>query len=312
MSMDHQVQSLLKKWSRQPQIPIENLTPKNVRNQELKMIPHSGEEIPLFLIGNIKTTGLPYEIPIRIYSDRPVKGLLPTLIYFHGGGFVSGLAPYDKTLRAIAKKSGCLLLAIQYRLAPENKFPCAVNDSIEAFKWVVKHHQKLRVDRSRIGVAGDSAGGNLVVCLCNSLSMPYRNLTKFQILIYPMLDASMHSGSYKKYASGYGFTAAKSAWYFNQYLTKTICRKSPAVSPLFAQIPERLPRTFIYAAELDPLLDDSRRYFRKLKKNNISVTYKEYKGMIHGFLLFRGVIDKANNLINDITKVLKAQLEIQE
>jgi len=249
-------------------------------------------------------------IPIRVYTPKIENNTkpLPVFIFFHGGGFVIGSESYEAPIRAITKKSKCIVCSVQYSLAPENKFPSAVNESIYASEWTVKNVDLFNGDINRIAIGGDSSGGNLatVVALSNQNNKIHN--FKFLVLIYPMLDATCSQPSVDEFSKGFGFTKEKMKWYFDQYLPENTDKKHIYISPIFSQIFKNFPLTYIASAECDPLRDEAELFGDKLKKSGVTVITKRYKGMIHGFFQMSGVLNQGRKLIDDITEQLRINL----
>jgi acetyl esterase len=308
--LDPQAKALLEDWSKEIQTNISDITAEMVRDSDadVQQLQESIEEVERIeeyvastKIGNI---------PIRVYTPKIKNNNnpLPVFIFFHGGGFVIGSESYETPIRAITKKSKCIVCAVQYSLAPENKFPSAINESIYATEWIVKNVDLFNGDINRIAIGGDSSGGNLaaVVTLSNQNNKIHN--FKFLVLIYPMLDATCSQPSVEEFSNGFGFTKEKMKWYFDQYLHKNTDKKQINISPLFAQIFNKFPSTYIVSAECDPLRDEAELFGEKLKKSCVIVITKRYKGMIHGFFQMSGVLDQGRKLIDDISEQLRINL----
>ena len=230
---------------------------------------------------------------------RPRPGRLHPLLFFHGGGFVLGRDGYDAPLRELALASGCLIVSPECRLAPEHPFPAAADDALAVARWLDGEAAALGASQLRPAVAGDSSGGNLAATVAHALT---RESTppSFQVLIYPMLDATASSVSYEDFAEGYGFSSAKSRWYFDRYLPPGVDRRAPRVSPLFDQVPDQLPATLIVTAECDPLRDDGERHARRLRAAGVDVELRRYEGMIHGFFQTTGALEGSRRLHREL------------
>jgi acetyl esterase len=210
------------------------------------------------------------------------------VLFLHGGGFVIGGEGYDAPLRELSLTSGCLIVAPDCRLAPEHTFPAAADDALAAARWLNAAASSLGAASTPAGVAGDSSGGNLAAGVTQVLAGE-GTPQSFQVLIYPMLDATTSSVSYDEFADGYGFSAEKSRWYFDQNLAPGIDRRSPQVSPLFARELSGIPPTFIATAEYDPLRDDGERYAGRLRKAGVTVDLGRCEGAIHGFFQMKAL-----------------------
>ena len=227
-------------------------------------------------------------LSVRVY--RPSPGLLHPVLFLHGGGFVIGGDGYDAPLRELALSSGCLIVSPECRLAPEHPFPAAVEDALAMARWLNVGALALGASSSPPAVAGDSSGGNLAAVVTHALTREGAR-PSFQVLIYPMLDATASSASYEEFSSGYGFSSEKSRWYFDQYLSPGLDRRTPRVSPLFDRGLGDLPATLIVTAECDPLRDDGERHAESLREVGVQVELRRYDGMIHGFFQMTGALE---------------------
>jgi acetyl esterase len=224
------------------------------------------------------------EIPVRIYHPRAAAGL-PILVYYHGGGWVLGsLETHDTIARALAAAADCIVVSVDYRLAPEHPFPAAITDSVAAARWVGASAAELGGDSSRICVGGDSAGGNIATVVAAALRDAGGPPLAGQLLIYPATRLrAPREGSLVSNAQGYFLTTADVDWFEDHYLGKTIDAADPRVSPLLAGDLSRLPPALLITAQFDPLLDQGAAYARRLSEAGVDCTYVEYEGAIHGF-----------------------------
>jgi acetyl esterase len=235
-------------------------------------------------------------VPVRLY--RPGDGTLPAFVFFHGGGWVVGdLETHDVACRQIAEQAQVVVIAVDYRLAPEHPFPAAIDDAWSATNWIAAHAAELGIDGSRIAVGGDSAGGGLatVVALMARDSRTLR--LSSQVLIYPVLDLRADSASYAEYANGYFLTRAAMQWYIAQYAPLPEAIHDWRASPLLAPWVHGVAPALIIAAELDPLVEEGAAYARRLQGARVPVEYQVLDGMIHGFLTMGGRIDAANHAV---------------
>ncbi|MGH3208809.1 MAG: alpha/beta hydrolase [Trebonia sp.] len=233
----------------------------------------------------------------RLY--RPAPGPLPVLLYFHGGGFVIGGEGYERPLRELALATGCLIIAPHVRLAPEHSFPAAHEDALACARWAHASARELAGGASTLGIAGDSSGGNLAAATTRDLTRQ-RTSPAFQVLIYPMLDATASSASYRELGTGYGFTREKSLWYFGQYLPEGSDRRDRRISPLHEDDLTGLPPTLVVTAEYDPLRDEGEQYARAIGKAGGTADMHRYDGMIHGFFQMTGHVNAAREVQADI------------
>ncbi len=246
-------------------------------------------------------------IPVRLYTPRGARERRPALVYFHGGGWVRGdLETHDRVCRFLAAGAECLVVSVDYRRAPEARFPAAVEDAFAATRWVAEHASEIGADPGRLAVGGDSAGGNLaavVALLARDAGGP---ALQFQLLVYPVTDSSLETASYEENASGYGLTRADMAWYWKQYLPDGAAGKDVRASPLRAQNLRGLPPALVITAEYDPLRDEGEAYGRRLRDAGVRVTVTRYPGMVHGFFGLPGVYDQGKRAIDEATAALRA------
>jgi acetyl esterase len=194
------------------------------------------------------------------------------------------LDTYDGLCRSLANGAKCLVVSVDYRLAPEQKFPAAPLDCFATTQWVAQHAAQWNGDPSRIAIGGDSAGGNLTAVVAQMAREQGGPQIVFQLLIYPTTDCRMGTPSIEENAEGYGLTKGAITWYINHYLNTDDEKLNPLASPLLAKDFSRLPPALVVTAEYDPLRDEGERYGQCLKEAGVPVTISRYEGMIHGFL----------------------------
>ncbi len=227
------------------------------------------------------------------------------LIYFHGGGWCIGsIESHDHVCRWLSKKSGAVVISVDYRLAPEHKFPAAVDDAYEATCWIFAHAAELGLDPERIAVGGDSAGGNLSAVVC--LLARDRGSVKIhsQLLIYPATDMLMRFPSYLSNGENYRLTRTLINWFVLGYLRDGEDINDVRASPLMADSHANLPPAYIMTAGFDPLMDEGRAYADKLKEEGVDLEYRCYEGMMHGFIAMPGAIDIAMTALDDAAAYL--------
>ena len=240
------------------------------------------------------------EITLRQVLPLNAQGELPTVIYFHGGCFVSGgFATHDNQLRQLAYFSGCRVIAVQYRLAPEHVYPAAHDDAERAANLIYQHAEKLGVDNSRITLAGDSAGGQLALVTALRLKRAGEWLPKLLLLIYPMLDATAQLPSYQQNGEDYVITRDTLLSGFEAYLPNT-SNEHPEASPLWRDDFAGLPPVHIMTAEYDPLRDEGELLFSRLTDQGVNCTCQRYSGVIHGFFQLGGISQTAHDAMRDI------------
>ncbi|HJQ43445.1 MAG TPA: alpha/beta hydrolase [Jatrophihabitantaceae bacterium] len=236
-------------------------------------------------------------IPARLYAASSGAAALPILVWYHGGGFVIGdLETADRTCRALATKTGALVISVGYRLAPEDPFPAGPDDCFAALRWVIDHAESLGGDASRVAIGGDSAGGNLAAITAIQARDEGVAL-KFQLLVYPVTDCTMTSSSYTENAEGYLLTADSMDWFIDHYLSGGADAKDPRVSPLFADDLRDLAPALVITAEFDPLRDEGEAYAERLKDAGNDVTVRRFDGMIHGFFPLGAIIPASNDAV---------------
>ena len=283
--------------------PLPTMTPTEARGrpEPLAAAPEA--------VGGVTARAIPGPggpLPIRIY--RPKDGLKGALVYFHGGGWVLGsLDTADATCRALANRSRCVVISIGYRLAPEHKFPAAVDDAYAAVRWVADNAADLRIDPARIAVGGSSAGGGLAAAVALIARDRGGPKIAFQLLTVPVTELSSRAASHREFAEGYGLTSADMEWFGRHYVRTEADADEPYASVLRADLHD-LPPAFVITAECDPLRDDGEAYAEKLRKLGIAARYKRYSGMFHGFMSFPSLLPEASEAFEDAGKALREAL----
>jgi acetyl esterase len=248
------------------------------------------------------------KLPLRIYrpaGSRPEEPL-SALVYFHGGGWVFGdLDSHDPLCRELCNLAGCVIVAVDYRLAPEHKFPAAVDDALAAIRYVSQHAGNLGIDGSRLAAGGDSAGGNLAAVAALTLRGQNGPPLKLQVLIYPVTDLAMDTPSYTSIANGYTLTRERMRYFRSAYLRGAEDIADWRASPLRAQDLSDLPPALVIGAAHDPLVDEGKAYADRIAAAGTLVTYTCYEGMVHGFLSVAGAIDPAHTAIAEVAAALR-------
>jgi acetyl esterase len=304
MSLHPQVAALLERVARSPLPPYHTVPPfvarriyRDTRSVLSPKPPHVAEARLLILQDSIA---------VRAY--RPVTDeTLPALVFFHGGGWTIGdLDTHDVVCRQLAIGARCAVFSVDYRLAPESPFPAAVEDCISATKYVFKESRSLKIDPSRIAVGGDSAGGNLAAVV--ALALRGTGIA-FQLLIYPATDQRCEFPSHQKNGKGYLLTSEGIEYFRGCYLPNRKDWTDWRASPLLASDLSNLPPAFVLTAGYDPLVDEGRAYAEALAKAGVEVAYREYADMVHGFVLFGGVVDGANVALAECCERLRGAFE---
>lgn len=232
-------------------------------------------------------------IPIRVYRPQSVQPL-PVLVYFFGGGWVTGsLDTGDRACRRIANSTPCAVVAVSYRQAPEHRFPAAVEDCDAATRWVAEHGAELGVDPRRVAVGGVSAGGNLAAACAQIARARGAPRLRFQFLVYPPLDYRADTPSMRETADPVFFDRSDLAWCWSHYLATDSDGENPLASPLRAPDVRGLPPTLVITAELDPLRDEGELYAARLAAAGVPTELLRFDGMVHGFYSMNGVFHAA-------------------
>jgi acetyl esterase len=300
--LDPTVRFLLEAIEAQGNPPLETLPPAEARRLAAEsMKPVEGTREPVRSVENLRIPGPEGEIPIRVYTpDTPAPR--PALVYFHGGGWVvCDLDTHDVVCTAIAHRAGAVVVSVDYRLAPEHKFPAAVVDCYAATVWVASNAERFGIDPRRISVGGDSAGGTLATVVSLKSREEHGPAIALQAMVYPVTDlSSFATESYQEFAEGYQLTKAEMEWFRNHYLSSMEQAGNPDASPLLARDLRGLPPALILTAECDPLRDEGEAYAKRLADAGVPVTCTRYPGMIHPFFSLSGAIPQALDALQQV------------
>ena len=249
------------------------------------------------------------EIPVRVYTPAAAVGCaVPLLVWLHGGGWVIGdLDTADATARSLANRSGVVVVSVDYRLAPEHRAPAALDDSMAVLTWAVENAELLGVDASRVGVGGDSAGGNLAAALCLRVRDQLGPGIDFQLLVYPVVDCTLDHPSMEENAEGYFLTKDAMVWFVDHYLGDAD-PTDPSVSPLLAPSLADLPPALVITAEFDPLRDEGEAYAARLREAGVEVEAIRYDGQVHGFVGMAAMLDDGRHALDRAGAALRAAL----
>lgn len=240
------------------------------------------------------------ELPIKIYTPEGV-GPFPAVVFFHGGGWVAGNIEINGVQhQQIAHDARAVVIAVNYQKAPEHKFPIPFDDCYSTLEWVVANAQALNINVDEIGVAGDSAGGNLAAAVALKARDVKGPRIAFQILIYPAVDYNFEYPSMIDNAVGYSLTTQGMKWYWDQYMATTDDLANPYFRPMAAENLSNLPPTFTLTAELDPLRDEGEIFAQRLHDAGVKSVLKRYDSLIHGFALMQGFLPEAREAMQDI------------
>jgi len=281
-----------------------------LRQQLRTMVTLMDEPAPaLPRVEDIRIPGPAGEIPARVYSSRTGGASQPSVAYFHGGGWVQGdLETHHGLCARLATHAGVLVVAVDYRLAPEHKFPAAVEDCLAAYRWLRAHGRDIGADPARVAVAGDSAGGNLSAVVSQLAAAGGTPLPRCQVLIYPAVDFSFDTDSHRDLADGHVIPRDRILWYAEQYLRDEADKADLRASPLRAPRLAGQPPTLIVTAGFDPLRDEGRAYGDRLREAGVAVVYREYPGQIHAFVSLTKAIPQGMACTLEIADYLRRQL----
>ena len=281
--------------------PIETLTPEEARKQPTpadavkKVMTDMGKSTAPEAGVTMKTMSIagPHgNFPIHVFTPEG-KGPFPVMVYYHGGGFViADTKVYEASPRALAKMANAVIVSADYHRAPENKFPAAPDDAYAAYTWVLEHAKEINGDPQRVAVGGESAGGNLATVVSMMARDKKARMPLHQLLVYPVVSDDMTRPSYVTNANAKPLNKPMMGWFFKHYGADAA---SPYALPIKAASLKGLPPATIIAAEIDPLLSEGVAYADKLRKDGVSVTYKEYKGVTHEFFGMGAVVPLAKD-----------------
>jgi acetyl esterase len=269
------------------------------------------KDVPVGRIANFTIPGPAGDIRARAYSPVAAGGdAQPALIYFHGGGFVVGnLETHDGLCRLLASEGGFRVIAIDYRLAPENKWPAPLEDGFAATRWIFENAASLGIDAGRIGIGGDSAGGHLAAAITQMARDKGGLKLACQLLMFPGTEFTTNTPSMNKYAVGYFMEKQAIEWCYAQVLPPDADRSSPQVSPLRAKDFSGLPPAYVMLGGYDPLHDEGLAYAQKLKEAGVKVAIADYSDMVHCFIYFQTVLPQAHDAMAAAAKAVAALLD---
>lgn len=314
MPLDPDIATLLDRVRRAARPPFESMTPSDARvayRKASRVLDIATRPLPRVAEHHfLARDGAP--VRIRLYAATDDDDALPTLLYFHGGGFTIGsIESHDAVCRMLAHDAGCLVASVDYRLAPEHRFPTAAHDAQDALLWLLDHAEALGVDRSRLAIGGDSAGGTLAAV--TAIRAREAGIAcVLQLLIYPGTKRDDDTPSRRSLAEGYLLDATTIAWFFDQYVPDPRQRDDWRYAPLDGRGPDGGPvrldgvaAACLVTAGYDPLHDEGVAYANRLAEAGVPVRRLDYPGMIHGFLQFAGAIPAARAAHRDLAAVLR-------
>ena len=269
----------------------------------------SGPRIEVERAVDLELAGQAGPIGARLYVPPAAGGPPPLLVYYHGGGHVIGdLDTHDQPCRFLAREVPAAVLAVDYRLAPEHRFPAAVEDALAAFRWACDEAERLGADPARVAVIGDSAGGNLAAAVCQLAVADEGAVPVHQTLIYPVIDYSAERRSYELFGRGFFLTREEMDWYRDNYFGDPEDREDPRASPILAEEVAGLPPAHIVSAGFDPLRDEAEDYAVRLRAAGVPTTLRRERDLVHGFVNAVGLGGRAREAMAEIATAIRAGL----
>ncbi len=306
MPLDPQAAAVLAELAAVKLPDLSTLPPEILRKAFRELAGRDAEVEALASIEDRRVPGPAGPIAVRIYTPEPGARPLPLLVYFHGGGFVlCDLDTHDPTCRALARRAGCVVVSVGYRLAPEARFPAAPEDCFAATRWAAANARSLGADPRRVAVAGDSAGGNLAAVVSMLARAQGGPALVHQLLVYPVTDWDFETRSYRENAEGYLLTRDMMRWFHGHYFAKPEEAADPLAAPLRAADLRGLPSATVLTAEFDPLRDEGEAYAARLRDAGVPTTLTRYDGMFHGFFGMTARIDRARDAVDEAARALR-------
>jgi acetyl esterase len=304
MSLDPQTKFVLDQLAAAGAPPMETLSPELAR--QAFILPQGAVEE----VGKVENRTIPgpaTDIPVRVYYPKELQPENPALVFYHGGGWVIGnLDSHDDICRALTNLANCVTISVDYRLAPENKFPAAVEDAYAAAQYVYDHAEDFQVDKTRIAVGGDSAGGNLAAVVANLAKDKNSPSICFQLLFYPSTNTGgAPTTSMVENAQGYFLEKGTMEWFRDCYLNSEEDKQNPLVSPMLYEDFQGLPPAIVITAEYDPLRDEGEAYAKKLGEAGVAVESIRFDGTIHGFVSMSAVITQGKVALEKAGEALR-------
>ncbi len=311
MPLDPLVKNFLDQMAVLPGPKVFELPPEQARAMFVALMQLIGpKDVPVGKVENLTMPGPGGDIRLRAYTPVAAGGEpLPTLVYFHGGGFVVGdLETHDGLCRQFANEGGYCVIAVDYRLAPEHKFPAALDDAIAAVQWIETHASDLGVDANRIAVGGDSAGGALAAAVAQRASEKGGPKIAFQLLLFPVTQAGRETASRREFALGYFLDRPTLDWFFGHYIPPGTDTADARLSPLSAKDFAGLPPAYVMLGGFDPLHDEGLDYAQKLRDAGVTVDIADYADLVHCFIYMQTVLPQAHDAVVKAAKAVREGL----
>ncbi|MAW34179.1 MAG: lipase [Proteobacteria bacterium] len=312
MALDSQMKNIIEQVRKANAPELFQLTPDQAREEYAKRVKKLSSQETIFKFEDRDIRVGNSDIKIRIYWPKAlaIDEKLPVLLFFHGGGYVIGdLNTHDSVCRILANLADLIVVSVDYRLAPEYKFPVAVEDCFAALNWVKENGSMIGADTSRLAVGGDSAGGNLAaVTSILARDNGFQNI-RFQLLVYPATAPEPETPSHYQFSEGFLLTRRLVTWFYKHYLRSRSDTKDFRYAPLISDDLSQLPSSLIITAGHDPLRDEGVEYAKKLIEFGNDVRVINYNGMAHGFYLMSGAVCKAMDALEESANALKNELK---
>lgn len=292
--------------------PIEQLSPQDAR--QVLIGAQQGAKLPPADVSEKTITVNGQPLKLTIVKPQGATGTLPVFMFFHGGGWVLGDYPtHERLVRDLVNESGAAAVFVNYTPSPEAHFPVAINQAYEATRWVAEHGKEIGVDGSRLALAGNSVGGNMVAAVALQAKEHHTPAIRYQVMFWPVTDARFETGSYNQFSNGYFLSKNMMKWFWDNYTTKESDRRNILASPLEASSAQLkgLPPTLIQTAELDVLRDEGEAFGRKLDAAGVPVTVTRYNGMIHDYGLLNALSEEptVRTALSQAAHELRAHLQ---
>jgi acetyl esterase len=308
MPLDPLVKSFLDQLTAAARPKTWEVTPDQSREGFAALMRMAGpRDVPIGRTTNLFVETSDHPVPVRLYTPVAAGGeALPALIYFHGGGFIFGdLETHDGLCRMIANEAQCKVLAVDYRLAPEHKFPAATDDAWAVLQHVDQNAAELGIDANRIAVGGDSAGGNLAAGVAQRAHAKGMRLV-YQLLLFPVTQIGDTTSSLMEFSAGYMLEKKALEYFYEQYLPAGADLSDPLVSPLRAKDMSGLPPAYVMLGGYDPLHDEGEQYAEKMRASGVKVIIDDHTDMVHCFVYFQSVLPQARDALTQAARALKA------
>ena len=311
MPLDPQVKAFLDRAAAIPRPKAWDVPPAITRQSFAGMMQMTAaKDVPVGKINNFTIPGPAGPLRARGYAPVAAGGSLPTLIYFHGGGFVAGsLESHDGLCRLLAAEGGFKVIAVDYRLAPEHVFPAAVDDALAATLWIEANASALGVDAGRIAIGGDSAGAMLAAIVTQIVKEKGGIKLAYQLLLFPNTQIGGETSSLNEFAVGYFLERRAIEYFHSLYLPPDADRNSPRVSPLRGKDFSGLPPAYVMLGGYDPLHDEGLAYAEKLRAAGVKVTVADYADMVHCFIYLQTVLPQAHDAVARAAQAVRKALD---